>query len=69
MNGRNYEEVSFEGGTAIVIGSEGTGISKLTEDKCDLSVSLPMKGHLDSLNASVAAGVVMYRIMSFRRKG
>ena len=69
MNGRNYEEVSFEGGTAIVIGSEGTGISKLTEEKCDFSVSLPMKGHLDSLNASVAAGVVMYRIMSFRRKG
>ena len=69
MNGRNYEEVSFDGGTAIVIGSEGTGISKLTEEKCDFSVSLPMKGHLDSLNASVAAGVVMYRIMSFRRKG
>jgi len=67
MNGRNYEEVSFDGGTAVVIGSEGTGISKLTEEKCDLSVSLPMKGHLDSLNASVAAGVMMYRIMSCRK--
>ena len=68
MNGKDYEEVSFEGGAAVVIGAEGAGISRLTEEKCDLSVSLPMKGHLDSLNASVAAGVIMYRIMSSRRK-
>ena len=69
MNGTDYEEVSFTGGTAVVIGAEGDGISKLTEEKCDVSVSLPMKGHLDSLNASVAAGVIMYRIMSARKKG
>ena len=69
MNGTDYEEISFTGGTAVVIGSEGDGISKLTEEKCDVSVSLPMKGHLDSLNASVAAGVIMYRIMSARKKG
>jgi len=68
MNGKDFEDVSFSGGTAVVIGAEGTGISKLTEEKCDLAVSLPMKGHLDSLNASVAAGVIMYRIMTFRRK-
>ena len=68
MNGTDYEEVSFAGGTAVVIGAEGDGISKLTEEKCDVSVSLPMKGHLDSLNASVAAGVIMYRIMSARKK-
>ena len=69
MNGKNYEKVSFSGGTAIVIGSEGSGISKLTEEKCDMTVSLPMRGHLDSLNASVAAGVIMYRVMSFRNQG
>ena len=69
MNGTDYEEVTFAGGTAVVIGAEGDGISKLTEEKCDISVSLPMKGHLDSLNASVAAGVIMYRIMSARKKG
>ena len=69
MNGKDYEEVDFTGGTAVVIGAEGDGISKLTEEKCDLAVSLPMKGHLDSLNASVAAGVIMYRIMSSRKKG
>ena len=67
MNGEDYESVSFSGGTAVVIGAEGEGISKLTEEICDLSVSLPMKGHLDSLNASVAAGIVMYRIMSSRK--
>lgn len=67
MNGKDYEDVSFSGGTAIVIGAEGDGISRLTEEKCDMSVSLPMKGHLDSLNASVAAGVMMYRIMSSRK--
>ena len=69
MDGKDYEKVSFSGGTAIVIGAESTGISKLTEEKCDLSVSLPMCGHLDSLNASVAAGVIMYRILSFRKSG
>lgn len=69
MNGKDYEDVSFSGGIAIVIGAEGDGISKITEEKCDMSVSLPMRGHLDSLNASVAAGVIMYRILSFRRKG
>ena len=69
MNGKDYEDIDFKGGTAIVIGAEGDGISKLTEEKCDFSVSLPMKGHLDSLNASVAAGVIMYRIMSSRKKG
>ena len=69
MNGKDYEEVDFTGRTAVVIGAEGDGISKLTEEKCDLAVSLPMKGHLDSLNASVAAGVIMYRIMSSRKKG
>jgi len=68
MNGEDYEKVSFTGGCAVVIGAEGDGISKLTEEKCDFSVSLPMKGHLDSLNASVAAGVIMYRIMSARKK-
>lgn len=68
MDGTDYDEVSFTGGTAVVIGAEGTGISRLTEEKCDMTVSLPMKGHLDSLNASVAAGVIMYRIMSSRRE-
>ena len=68
MNGRNYEKVDFGGGVALVIGAEGEGISRLTEEHCDCAVSLPMKGHLDSLNASVAAGIMMYRVFSCRNK-
>ena len=68
MNGKDFREVSFEGGTALVIGAEGEGISRLTEEKCDESVSLPMKGHLDSLNASVAAGIMMYRVFTARNE-
>ena len=67
MDGKDYEKVDFRGGTALVVGAEGEGISRLTAEKCDLKVSLPMKGSLDSLNASVAAGVMMYRVLSSRR--
>ena len=68
MEGENYSHVAFDGGTALVIGAEGEGISRLTAEKCDMTVSLPMKGHLDSLNASVAAGIIMYHVMGCRDK-
>ena len=68
MDGTDYSQVSFEGGTALVIGAEGEGISRLTGTKCDMKVALPMKGHLDSLNASVAAGIMMYRVMDCRNQ-
>ena len=67
MDGEDYEKVNFKGGVALVIGAEGEGISRLTLENCDQRVSLPMAGHIDSLNASVAAGVVMYRVLSSRR--
>jgi len=67
MDGQDYLEVPFEGATALVIGAEGEGISRLTAEKCDMNVSLPMSGHLDSLNASVAAGIMMYRVMASRK--
>ena len=67
MEGDDYESVDFSGGVALVVGSEGSGISRLTEEICDRRVSLPMRGKLDSLNASVAAGVVMYRVLSSRK--
>ena len=59
--------IERKGGVALVVGSEGEGISHLVLENCDQKVSLPMAGHLDSLNASVAAGVVMYRVLSSRR--
>ena len=67
MDGMDYEKVNFKGGVALVIGSEGEGISRLTLENCDQKVSLPMAGSIDSLNASVAAGVMMYRVLSSRR--
>lgn len=68
MDGEDYERVNFDGGVALIVGSEGEGVSRLTLENCDVRVSLPMAGSLDSLNASVAAGVMMYRVFSSRRK-
>ncbi len=68
MDGEDYERIDFGGGVALIVGSEGEGVSRLVLDKCDQKVSLPMAGHIDSLNASVAAGIVMYRVLSSRRK-
>ena len=67
MDGEDAFQADLTGPTALVIGAEGEGISPLVLKKCDRVLSLPMKGHLDSLNASVAAGVMMYAIMNARR--
>lgn len=62
MNGTRWDEQDYSGSVALVIGSEGKGISRLVKEKCDFIVSLPMKGKINSLNASVAAGILMYEI-------
>ncbi|MBR1482332.1 MAG: 23S rRNA (guanosine(2251)-2'-O)-methyltransferase RlmB [Ruminococcus sp.] len=66
MNGTDYRSCNFQGACAIVIGNEGKGISRLVREKCDVIVSLPMRGHINSLNASVAAGILMYEAMQTR---
>ena len=66
MNGTDYSKCDFSGACAIVIGNEGKGISRLVREKCDVIVSLPMKGKINSLNASVAAGILMYSAMKDR---
>ncbi len=66
MNGTDYTKCDFSGACAIVIGNEGKGISRLVREKCDVIVSLPMKGKINSLNASVAAGILMYSAMKSR---
>ena len=64
MVGENYIfNTDFTGAVALVIGSEGKGISKLTKEKCDVLVKIPMVGKITSLNASVAGGIIMYEIM------
>ena len=67
MNGADFRSVDFRGGVALVIGSEENGISRLIGEKCDHAVSLPMAGKIESLNASVAAGIMMYQVFSCRR--
>ena len=67
MNGTLYTETNFDGAVALVIGSEGNGISRLVKEKCDFLVKLPMMGKITSLNASVAAGIFMYEVLRQRR--
>ncbi len=66
MDGSVYSEQQLKGACALVIGSEGKGIGKLVREKCDVILSLPMYGKINSLNASVAAGILMYEFMRQR---
>ena len=59
-NGTPYDKTDFTGGTAIVVGSEGFGLGRLVRESCDEVLSLPMNGKVNSLNASVSAGILMY---------
>jgi len=68
MDGENALKADLTGPVALVIGSEGEGISRLTLEKCDRTLTLPMKGSIESLNASVAAGILMYEIVRARAK-
>ena len=66
MNGTAMYDLDLKGPIGLVIGSEGEGVSKLVKENCDLIASIPMKGDIDSLNASVAAGVLAYEIVRQR---
>lgn len=67
MDGDDYTKFNFDMPCALVIGNEGKGIGTLTAKKCDGIVSLPMFGEINSLNASVAAGILMYEVVRKRR--
>jgi 23S rRNA (guanosine2251-2'-O)-methyltransferase len=62
MNGENWCSADLTGAVAVVVGSEGKGISRLVREQCDGVLSLPMLGNINSLNASVACGIVLYEI-------
>ena len=62
----NLWNTDFSGPVAVVIGSEGEGMSRLVAENCDFKVSIPMKGKISSLNASGAAAVMMYEVMRQR---
>lgn len=67
MDGEILYKTNLKGSIAIVIGSEGDGVSRLVKQKCDFTVKIPMYGEISSLNASVAAGLLMYEIVRQRR--
>ena len=62
-NSSDYRKVDYKGKIALVVGSEGKGIAKLTLKNCDFKVKIPMEGHVNSLNASVSASIIMYEIL------
>jgi len=66
MEGKNVSDEKFDAPVGLVIGSEGSGIGKLIKEKCDCLVKIPMKGSINSLNASCAASVIIYEIMKQR---
>lgn len=66
MGGTSMYQLDLKGPMGLVIGNEGEGVSRLVREKCDFIASIPMKGDIDSLNASVAAGVLAYEIVRQR---
>ena len=63
MGGDVMYRVNLTGPIGLVVGNEGDGVSRLVREKCDMTASIPMQGQIDSLNASVAAGVLAYEIV------
>jgi 23S rRNA (guanosine2251-2'-O)-methyltransferase len=68
MDGEVMYDLNLTGPMGVVIGAEGSGVGRLVKEKCDFVASIPMKGDIDSLNASVAAGVLAYEIVRQRMK-
>lgn len=68
-NSRYYDEIDYRTPTALVIGSEGFGMSNLVKKNCDFIAKIPMNGKINSLNASVAAGIMIYEVVRQRKTG
>lgn len=67
MKGLDYFDTDMKGAIGIVIGSEGDGVSRLVKENCDFTVAIPMYGKIASLNASVAAGLLLYEVVRQRK--
>ena len=67
MDGKPYYETDMSGAAAIIVGSEGKGVSRLVRENADVIVSIPMKGQINSLNASVAASILMFEVSKTRK--
>ncbi|MDY4692815.1 MAG: 23S rRNA (guanosine(2251)-2'-O)-methyltransferase RlmB [Blautia sp.] len=68
MDGETMYDLNLTGPIGVVIGNEGEGVSRLVREKCDFTASIPMRGNIDSLNASVAAGILGYEVVRQRLK-
>lgn len=66
MQGTDYDKIDYRGKTAIIIGNEGSGMSRLVKENCDFIATIPMKGKTESLNASVSAGILIYEAIKSR---
>lgn len=67
MDGNDYSSIDYNGKCAIVIGNEGSGLARMVRENCDFIASIPMNGKTNSLNASVAAGIVIYEAIRLRK--
>lgn len=65
-NGKDYSSIDYNGKIALVIGSEGKGLKQIINTSCDQIASIPLKGKVNSLNASVAAGIIIYKVVETR---
>lgn len=66
MDGENYTKIDYKGKVALIIGNEGSGLSRIVKESCDFIATIPMKGKINSLNASVACGIMVYEILKSR---
>ena len=67
MEGTNYDTIDYKGNTCIIVGNEGSGMSRLVCDNCDFIATIPMEGEVNSLNASVATAIVVFEAVKCRR--
>lgn len=65
-DGKNIYDIDFKGNVALVVGGEDSGVKRLTREKCDFTVSLPLRGKVNSLNASIALGIAAYEVAKCR---
>src|SRR5574344_2416147 len=68
MDGTDYTKINYKGKTCLIIGNEGNGMSRIVRENCDFIATIPMNGKINSLNASVAAGIVIYEAIKGRNE-